>query len=210
MFIHTHTHVCVWTGRPGMLQSMGSQRARHDWATELNRTEHTHIHIYICVHIHIQLCLTLWNPIDCGTPDSFVQGISQARILEWVAIPFSRGSSQHRDRICVSCISCRWILYHRATGRLNVFTYMKERKKVKLLSCVQLSAALWTVAHHSLSMGFSRQAYWSGLPFPTPGDLLDPGIEPRFPSLQVDSIIWATREFHLYTYTHIYGGVWRN
>ena len=43
---------------------------------------------------------------------------------------------------------------------------------------------LWTVAHKAFpSMGFSRQEYWSGLPFPSPGDLLDPGIEPRFPPL---------------------------
>ena len=47
---------------------------------------------------------------------------------------------------------------------------------------------LWTVAHQaSLSMGFSRQGYWSGLPFPSPGDLPDPGIEPRSPALQADS-----------------------
>ena len=40
----------------------------------------------------------------------------------------------------------------------------------------------------SLSMGFSRQEYWSGLPFPSPGDLLDPGIEPGSPALQADSL----------------------
>jgi len=50
-------------------------------------------------------------------------------------------------------------------------------------------ATLWTVAHQaSLSMGFSRQEYWSGLPFPSPGDLPDPGIKPAFPALQVDSL----------------------
>ena len=43
-------------------------------------------------------------------------------------------------------------------------------------------------------MGFSRQEYWSGLPFPSPGDLPDPGVAPRSPTLQADSIIWATRE----------------
>ena len=52
-----------------------------------------------------------------------------------------------------------------------------------VLTCfsrVQLFAIPWTVAHHApLSMGFSRQEYWSGLPCPTPGDLPDPGIEPR-------------------------------
>ena len=46
----------------------------------------------------------------------------------------------------------------------------------------------WTVAHLGpLCMEFSRQEYWSGLPFPSPGDLLDPGIEPRSPTLQADS-----------------------
>ena len=47
-----------------------------------------------------------------------------------------------------------------------------------------------TVAHHaSLSMGFSRQQYWSGLPFPSPGDLPDPGIEPGSPALQTDCVL---------------------
>ena len=51
-------------------------------------------------------------------------------------------------------------------------------------------ATLWTVAFQApLSMGFSRQEYWSGLPFPSPGDLPDPGIEPRSPTLQVDSLL---------------------
>ena len=51
---------------------------------------------------------------------------------------------------------------------------------VKLLSRVRLFATPWTVAYQdSLSMGFSRQEYWSGLPFPSPGDLPDPGIEPE-------------------------------
>ena len=60
---------------------------------------------------------------------------------------------------------------------------------MKSLSRVQLFAAPWTVAHQAPpSMGFSRQEYWSGLPFPSPGDLPDPGIEPRSPALQVDAL----------------------
>ena len=56
--------------------------------------------------------------------------------------------------------------------------------EVKSLSCVRLFVTPWTVAYQaSLSMGFSRQEYWSGLPFPSRGDLPDPGIEPRSPSL---------------------------
>ena len=61
--------------------------------------------------------------------------------------------------------------------------------EVKLLSRVQLFATPWTVAHQApLSMGFSRQEYWSGLPFPSPGDLPDPGIEPRSPALQAGTL----------------------
>ena len=60
---------------------------------------------------------------------------------------------------------------------------------VKLLSHVQLFASPWTVACQApLSMGFSRQKYWSGLPFPSPGNLPNPGIKPRSPALQADSL----------------------
>ena len=56
-------------------------------------------------------------------------------------------------------------------------------KESESLSRVQLFATLWTVAYQaSPSMGFSRQEYWSSLPFPSPGDLPDPGIEPGSPA----------------------------
>ena len=65
-----------------------------------------------------QSCLTLCNPIAYSLPDSSVHGISQARILEWIAIPFFRGSSRSRDQTqtLVSCIG-RWVLYHWALGK---------------------------------------------------------------------------------------------
>ena len=58
-------------------------------------------------------CLTLCDPINCSPPGSSVHGIFQLRILKWVAIPSSRGSSPPRDQTYVSCISCfgREILY---------------------------------------------------------------------------------------------------
>ena len=60
---------------------------------------------------------------------------------------------------------------------------------VQSLSCVQLFATQWTVAHEaSLSVEFSRQEYWSGLTFPSPGDFPDPGIKPGSPALQADSL----------------------
>ena len=60
---------------------------------------------------------------------------------------------------------------------------------MKSLGRVGLFATPWTVGHQAPpSMGFSRQEYWSGLPFPSPGDLPDPGIEPRSPVLQADAL----------------------
>ena len=61
---------------------------------------------------------------------------------------------------------------------------------VKLLhSCPTLSVILWAVARQApLSLGFSRQEDWSGLPWPSPRDLPDPGIKPRSPVLQADSL----------------------
>ena len=64
-----------------------------------------------CWRLVIQLCLPFCNPMDCSSPGSSAHVISQARILEWVVVSFSRGSSQPRDWTLVSCIG-RWILYH--------------------------------------------------------------------------------------------------
>ena len=62
----------------------------------------------------LQLCPTLCCPMDCSLLGSSAHGILQARILEWVAISYSRGSPHPRDQTHFSCIS-RWILDHRAT-----------------------------------------------------------------------------------------------
>ena len=60
---------------------------------------------------------------------------------------------------------------------------------MKSLSRVRLFATPWMVTYQALrSMGFSRQEYWSRLPFPSPGDLPNPGIEPASPALQADSL----------------------
>ena len=69
-----------------------------------------------------------------------------------------------------------------------------ELEAVKSLSTKVAQSCLtlcdpWTTAHQAPpSMGFFRQEYWSGWPFPSPGDLPDPGIEPRFPALEADSL----------------------
>ena len=69
--------------------------------------------------------------------------------------------------------------------------YIFPKAKVNVLFiCVRHFATSWTVAHQApLPTEFSRQEYWSGLPFPSLGDLPDPGIEPGFPALQADSLL---------------------
>ena len=101
-----------------------------------------------------------------------------------------------------------WILSFKPGFSLSSFTFIKRLYsssyflllgwKVKSLSHFRLSATPWTVAYHAPpSMGFSRQEYWNGLPFPSPGDLPDPRIESGSPALQADSLPRDMREAHV-------------
>ena len=86
------------------------------------------------------------------------------------------------DYICTCILS--WI-YRRS----EITKSWKWSHEVKSLSLVWLFATPWTVAYQAPpSLGFSRQEYWSGLPFPSPGDLPNPGIEPGSPTLQADAL----------------------
>ena len=67
-----------------------------------------------CCCLGTKLCPTLCHPTDCSQPGSSVHGISQARIVEWIAISFSKESFLPRDWTYISWIG-RWVLYHRAT-----------------------------------------------------------------------------------------------
>ena len=74
--------------------------------------------------------------------------------------------------------------------------------EVKSLSLVWLFATPWTVAYQApLPLEFSRREYWSGLPFPFPGDLPNPGIEPWSPGLQADALLSEPPGKPLYSYT---------
>ena len=68
---------------------------------------------------------TLGNPTDCSLPGSFILGLLQARILEWVAIPFSWEFSQSRDQTCISCIG-KQILYCQATWEAHDMLILKN------------------------------------------------------------------------------------
>ena len=128
-----------------------------------------------------QLCPTLCDPMDCSLTGSFMHGIFQARMLEWVAFSFSRRSSWPRDWTRVSLIVGRRFTVWATREDCHQFSLVQS------LSRVQFFVTPWTVAKQALlSMGFSRREYWSMLPFPSPGDLPNPGIEPGSPSLQAD------------------------
>ena len=112
----------------------------------------------VCVCMLTQLCPTLWNPVDCSPLKSSVRGISQARILDSVAISFS---SNHE--------------------------YMSLCMPAKFLqSCPTLFNPKDCSTPGSSVHGILQARYWSGLPCPPPGDLPDPEIEPRSLALQAD------------------------
>ena len=82
-----------------------------------------------------QLCLTLCDPVDCNLPGISVHGILQARILEWVAIPFSRGCSQPRDWIHISCIG-RQVLHTEPPGKPHSCLEVVSYNAISALSVV--------------------------------------------------------------------------
>ena len=161
--------------------------------------------VSVCVLV-AQLCLTLCDPMDCSPPGFSVHRILQARILEWVAISFSRGPSQREPASQVSCINSFFLLLEppgksaaaakslqstlcnptdgsppgspipgilqaRTLGWVAIFfsSAWKWKVKVKLLSRVRLFLTPWTAAYKApLSMGFSRQEYWSGVSLLSP------------------------------------------
>ena len=80
-----------------------------------------------------------------------------------------------------------------------------------MLSCVQLLATPWTVACQALlSKGFSRQEYWSGLPFTSPGDLPHPGIKPGSPALQAISLQLNHQGSCIYIYIYSWRRAWQH
>ena len=115
--------------------------------------------------------------------------------MEWVAISSSRGSFRPRDQTQslaspFTTTPCRkpLIIYSKRPNALLLnLSYEFQSHSLSLL--VSSTVTQWTVAYQApLFMGFSRQENWSGLPFPSPGDLPNPGIETGSPSLQADAL----------------------
>ena len=146
----------------------------------------------------LQSCPTLWDPMDYSLPGSSVLGILQARILEWVAISFSRDLpdpgiepvSPAPPALQANTLSLAIReAQHTHYGHIKIYHVWidwntniekgKAKVKVTSLSLVWLFVTPWIAAHYvPLSMEFSRQEYWSGLPFPSPGIFLTQGSNP--------------------------------
>ena len=110
--------------------------------------------------------------MDYSPPGSSIHRISQARIVEWVVISFTMGSSQPRIKPGLLLWQADSLpMSHLGTVKMGCAVLSHFR-------LVRLFTTQWTIAlHDPLSMRFSGQEYWSGLPCPHPGDLPNPGIE---------------------------------
>ena len=138
---------------------------------------------------YLQSCLTLCEPMDYSLTASSVHWILQARILEWVAMCSSRGSSWPGIKpLSLMSPALADEFFTTSASWEAPFGLWSESESEVAQSCPTLCDP-WTVACQApLSMGFSRQEYWSGLPFPSPGDLPNPGVEPGSPALQAGSL----------------------
>ena len=102
--------------------TIGSHRTGHNWSDLAHCSRHRYV-MYSKVKVDgAQSCPTLCDPVDCSLPGSSVHGIFQARVLEWVAISFSRRSSQPRDRTQVSCVVGRFFTVS-AIGKTWAFLF---------------------------------------------------------------------------------------
>ena len=98
-------------------------------------------------------------------------------------------SEEFPSHLCDVMSHKTFVKYCQSHPLTQGFSHYRVQVKVKSLSRVRLFATPRTVTYQvPPSMGFSRQEYWSGLPFPSPGDLPDPGIEPGSPALQADAL----------------------
>ena len=137
-----------------------------------------------------QSCPTLCDPMVCSSQAPLSMGILQARILECVSS--SRGSSQPKDWTQVSCIAgiffTSWATREAQSKSKNVSLFHMKSESEVTQSCPTLCNPMEHSSQTPLSLEFSRQKYWSGLPFLSLGDLQDLGFEPWSLALQAGSL----------------------
>ena len=112
----------------------------------------------------LQSCPTVCDPMDFSPPGSSVHGVLQARILKWVALPFSRGSSQPRDWTTISCFSCTASRFFTTESRGKSTKWLCAVLCLATQSCPTLFDPTDCNPPGSSVRGFSRKEYWSVLP----------------------------------------------
>ena len=126
---------------------------------------------------------TLYHPVDYSLPDSSVRGILWARVLEWVAVSFSRWSFQPRDQTHVSSVSwfCKWIVYQCTTWEALECAWMFSQ------SCLTLQPRDCSPPGSSVH-GILQVSILEWVALSSPEELPKPWIKPRSPALQADSL----------------------
>ena len=171
-----------WTEEPGRLQSIGSQ----GWTQLKQLSTHTKV----------------LSALEQLTLLPFFFFLLSSELENKIALePVALSLSSWISRYCVTETSCpHWALFESLTHRMyeqnkmvvdGCYTSFKyfEREREWTHSVLSDSVTPWTVAYQALpSMEFSKEEYWSGLPFPSPGDLPHPVIEPGSPALQADAL----------------------
>ena len=118
----------------------------------------------------LQACLTLCDSMDCSPPSSYVHGVFQARILEWIAISSSRKSSQPKDQTGISCASCLAVrfFYHWATREaFHPWIQLKMSWKwdwntVKIQQLLCLNFSSWMTAGSVSAVATRWISFWGG------------------------------------------------
>ena len=143
-----------------------------------------------------------YKPMDCSPPGSFVHGILQARIVEWVAMLSSNGSSQSRDQTYISYVSCisRWVLYHQCHQLLNGWNLCFKH-------CEFEFEVLYTEKFLSFLISLLFVDSFSGCVMIklAPYNSLSVTYVPKFRIFQ--SIL--IHKTHTHTYTHVIFRIWR-
>ena len=187
-----------WTGRPGVLRSMGSQRVRHEWAPELNWPD-----IYACIAGRF---VAIWASREAHTVKWFSDVCPES-----LSCVHQKLTHHHKSRIC------RYSTFLKSEMK-KVFSILVDSDKcercqvycytpslcthVCMLSCVWLFCKpMYHTLPDSSVYGFSRREYWSGLPCPPQGDLPHPGLELLFPALPVSHYTWAAIFFLLLSFS---------
>ena len=174
-------------------------RTNSEWTIPVDRHTDTCIHKLICacvcIYTHIYIYLSVCNkctqflvvsdcdPMDCSTPGSSIHGIFLSRVVEWVAISYSRGIFLTQGlNLCLLCV-LNWQTYflslcHLGSPYVCVYIYIyvyiyththtHAAAAASLQSCPTLCDPIDSSQPSIPSLGFSRQEHWSGLPFPSP------------------------------------------